>query len=91
MPGDRLNQDDIAARLNVSRQPVNSAISILKANGFVRDTGKRGSVVTELEPAQLHDVYEFRTAIEPDPFGLGKHPSRCFEIGKDRDDARRVA
>lgn len=33
-PGERLNQDDIASRLKASRQPVNSAISILKANGF---------------------------------------------------------
>ncbi|MFC6636615.1 GntR family transcriptional regulator [Sulfitobacter sediminilitoris] len=41
-PGQRLNQDEIAARLQVSRQPVNSAISVLKASGFVEDTGRRG-------------------------------------------------
>ena len=65
LPGERLNQDEIAAHLNVSRQPVNCAISILKANGFVCDTGRRGSVVTELGPTQLHEVYEFRLVIEP--------------------------
>lgn len=70
LPGERLNQDEIAARLNVSRQPVNSAISILKANGFVSDTGRRGSVVTELAPAKLHEVYEFRMVIEPFAVGL---------------------
>ncbi len=70
LPGERLNQDEIAARLNVSRQPVNSAISILKANGFVSDTGRRGSVVTELAPAQLHEVYEFRIVVEPFAVGL---------------------
>ena len=64
-PGERLNQDEIAARLRVSRQPVNSAISVLKANGFVEDTGRRGVVVSQISRAQFLDLYEFRTAIEP--------------------------
>ena len=65
LPGDRLNQDDIAMRLGVSRQPVNSAISILKVNGLVQDTGRRGTVVSELTPAAIQNVYEFRLALEP--------------------------
>ena len=64
-PGERLTQDDIAARLNVSRQPVNSAISILKANNFVEDTGRRGVVVSALKPDQFASIYEFRGAVEP--------------------------
>lgn len=63
--GQRLNQDEIAARLNVSRQPVNSAISVLKANGFVQDTGKRGVVVSAIDARHFQSIYEFRTAIEP--------------------------
>ena len=49
VPGERLNQDEIAAKLNVSRQPVNSAISILRANGIVEDTGRRSVVVTSFD------------------------------------------
>ena len=64
-PGERLNQDEIATRLNVSRQPVNSAISILKANNFVRDTGRRGVVVTEVDMEQYNSIYEFRSVVEP--------------------------
>ena len=64
-PGQRLNQDEIAARLNVSRQPVNSAISILKANCFVSDTGRRGVIVTEIDPGQSRSIYEFREVVEP--------------------------
>jgi DNA-binding GntR family transcriptional regulator len=64
-PGERLNQDNIAARLKVSRQPVNSAISILKANGFVEDTGKRGVVVAQFSTDQFNSIYEFRSAVEP--------------------------
>lgn len=64
-PGQRLNQDDIAARLNVSRQPVNSAISVLKANGFVEDTGRRGVVVSQISVEHFRSIYEFRSALEP--------------------------
>ncbi|MDJ0639718.1 MAG: GntR family transcriptional regulator [Paracoccaceae bacterium] len=64
-PGERLNQDEIAARLNVSRQPVNSAISILKANNFVRDSGRRGVVVADVDVYQFHSIYEFRSVVEP--------------------------
>lgn len=64
-PGERLNQDEIAGRINVSRQPVNSAISILKANGFVRDNGRRGVVVSEIELDQYNSIYEFRSVVEP--------------------------
>lgn len=64
-PGARLNQDEIAARLRVSRQPVNSAISVLKANGFVEDTGRRGVVVSRISPDQFLSIYELRSALEP--------------------------
>ena len=64
-PGERLNQDEIAARLKVSRQPVNSAISILKASGFVRDNGRRGGVVAEIDREQYISIYEFRGVVEP--------------------------
>lgn len=64
-PGERLNQDEIAAKLNVSRQPVNSAISILKANGLVEDTGKRSVVVSRFDPDLFRSIYEYRKVIEP--------------------------
>ena len=64
-PGERLNHDDIAARLNVSRQPVNSAISILKANGLVEDTGRRSVIVTPFDRHLFRAIHDFRIVIEP--------------------------
>lgn len=64
-PGERLNQDEIAARLNVSRQPVNSAIAILKADRLVEDNGRRGVVVSAPDPGQFRSIYEFRLTVEP--------------------------
>lgn len=74
VPGERLNQDEIAAKLNVSRQPVNSAISILKANGLVEDTGRRSVVVTRFDQDLFRSIYDYRTIIEPFAVTLaGKH------------------
>ena len=63
--GERLNQDEIATRLNVSRQPVNSALSVLKSHGFVTDNGRRGVTVAPIDAEQFQYIYEYRTAIEP--------------------------
>ena len=64
-PGDRLNQDELASKLNVSRQPINSAIAMLKAQRFVQDTGKRGVVVAPIDQNLFDSIYEFRTVVEP--------------------------
>ena len=63
-PGERLNQDDLAARLGISRQPVGQALSVLKAQGFVRDTGRRGMIVAPLERDYFHAIYELREALD---------------------------
>ncbi|HEY1541885.1 MAG TPA: GntR family transcriptional regulator [Xanthobacteraceae bacterium] len=64
-PGERLTQDSVAKRLNVSRQPVNNALLVLKAQGFVRDAGRRGLAVAPLDPKLFESIYQFRSAIEP--------------------------
>ncbi|WP_417524072.1 GntR family transcriptional regulator [Marinovum sp.] len=64
-PGDRLNQDDIAARLQVSRQPVNSAIAILKAERLLEDTGRRSVIVAPLDPELMRAITEYRLLVEP--------------------------
>ena len=64
-PDERLTQDDVARRLKVSRQPIHNALLLLKAQGFVRETGRRGLAVAPLDQKLFHSIYEFRSAIEP--------------------------
>lgn len=64
-PGERLTQEDIAARLNVSRQPVTHALAVLKAQGFLAQSGRRGLTVTAIEPEFFEAIYQFRSAVEP--------------------------
>jgi DNA-binding GntR family transcriptional regulator len=63
-PGERITQDQLAATLNVSRQPVLQALLLLRKQGFVRETGRRGVVVAELEPAFIAQLYEVRAALD---------------------------
>ena len=49
-PGQRLTQDQLAARSMCSRQPMLQALVLLRKQGFVRDTGRRGVVVSPLDP-----------------------------------------
>ncbi|TEA80174.1 GntR family transcriptional regulator [Allopusillimonas ginsengisoli] len=63
-PGERLAQEDIAQRMAVSRQPVLQALRLLKKDGFVQDAPGRGVLVTPLDPAWVHQVYEVRGALD---------------------------
>lgn len=63
-PGERLTQEQLAERLNVSRQPVLQALRLLKKDGLVVDTGKRGVMVTPIDAASINQVYQLRAALD---------------------------
>ncbi|WP_040302181.1 GntR family transcriptional regulator [Afipia clevelandensis] len=63
-PGERLTQESIAARLNVSRQPVTHALAVLKAQGFLAQ-GRQGLTVTAVDPGFFAAIYQIRSAVEP--------------------------
>ncbi|MCA3130528.1 MAG: GntR family transcriptional regulator [Rhodocyclaceae bacterium] len=60
----RLIQEDIAAALGVSRQPVQQALLLLSRHGVLRDAPGRGLMVAPLDPAQVRDLYEIRGAMD---------------------------
>jgi DNA-binding GntR family transcriptional regulator len=68
-PGARLMQEELAAALAVSRQPVLQALRLLKKDGFVSDAGRRGLRVAPLEAQAIAQVYEVRAVLD----GLAAH------------------
>jgi len=64
-PGERVTHEAIAQRLGVSRQPVGQALTLLKSQGFLKETGRRGLVVAHLDATFFKAIYELRSAIEP--------------------------
>ena len=64
-PDERLTQANVAGRLKVSRQPIHNALLVLKAQGCVRESGRRGLAAAPIDQKLFHSIYEFRSAIEP--------------------------
>lgn len=63
-PGARLTQEEIAAQLAVSRQPVLQALRLLKKDGFVHDAPGRGVLVAPLDAAFTRHLYQVRGALD---------------------------
>jgi len=63
-PGDRLDENTIAAQLEVSRTPVRSAIRQLTAESLVDLHPHRGALVRELTSDELEEIYLVRRILE---------------------------
>jgi DNA-binding GntR family transcriptional regulator len=63
-PGEHLVQEQLAAQLGVSRQPVQQALALLKSEGLVLELGKRGLFVSPLEPDSVKHRYEIRASLD---------------------------
>lgn len=63
-PGERLDQQDLADRLDVTRIPIRQALVRLEADGLVQSRPHQGAVVTGLSLADAEDVYASRMALE---------------------------
>lgn len=63
-PGERVRQEDEAARLGVSIAPVREALRVLEQEGQVAYRPRRGYVVTELALEDLREIYELRQVLE---------------------------
>jgi DNA-binding GntR family transcriptional regulator len=63
-PGDRLDQDEIAQRLGVSRIPLRSAIRTLSAEGLIELNPHYGATVTKLSPSAVQDIFQIRAMVE---------------------------
>lgn len=63
-PGDKVNQEEIATRLGISRMPVREALRRLEERGFVTIEPHRGAFVTEISTEHVREVYEVRRVLE---------------------------
>src|SRR6218665_3988653 len=63
-PGDKLNEADLAAELNVSRGPVREAFRALEQSGLVRTEKNRGVFVRQVSLEEADEIYEVRAGLD---------------------------
>lgn len=87
--GERLTQESVAEKLNVSRQPVGQALILLKSQGFVREAGRRGLMVAPLEPQFVTAIYQIRAALDQLAAALAAANADAAAIERGREILRR--
>src|SRR4029077_15741484 len=92
-PGERIRQEDVAARSGASRIPVREALRMLAAEGLVTLVANSGAWVTKLTLSECVETYLIRERLEPlllrtsmpalDPAGVGRlgHLADQMEAG----------
>lgn len=64
-PGDRIRQEDIAARFGASRLPVREALRMLEAEGLTEHEPHKGARVPRLSTHEVDVIYQMRERLEP--------------------------
>ena len=63
-PGQRIRQEELGRALGVSRQPISHALQLLKQQKLVEKNGRRGLIVSEIDPNRVRDLYQVRSALD---------------------------
>lgn len=77
-PGERVTQESLAERLDVSRLPVSQAMQRLRDDGFLSSVGRRGLMVSILDEDFVAQLYEFRCGIDLISAGLAARRADAF-------------
>ncbi len=64
-PGERIRQEDVAARFGASRLPVREALRMLEAEGLTEHEANKGARVPRLSMHEVDVIYQMRERLEP--------------------------
>jgi DNA-binding GntR family transcriptional regulator len=102
-PGDKLQQEELAALLGVSAMPVREGLRRLQAEGLVEFVPRRGAFVATLSPEEFDELFQIREELEalglrwaverinPQEVGTLRELLRQIEAAENRHDVNRRA
>lgn len=64
LPGERLDEVQLATRFSVSRTPIREALHQLAMAGMVEIRPRRGAIVAMLTPQRLYEMFEVMSELE---------------------------
>jgi DNA-binding GntR family transcriptional regulator len=80
LPGARLREAELAARLGISRTPVREAIRRLEADGLVEHQPRQGASLRRLGHAEVTELYEMRVVLEGTAARLAARAASALEL-----------
>ncbi|MDD3415606.1 MAG: GntR family transcriptional regulator [Lachnospiraceae bacterium] len=63
-PGERIREDEIAAKMGTSRTPVREAVNQLSQNGFIKYVKRKGLYCVQFDHEELESLLELREMLE---------------------------
>ncbi|MFN3292678.1 MAG: GntR family transcriptional regulator [Gemmobacter sp.] len=82
LPGARLRETDLAARLGASRTPVREAIRQLEADGLVTHLPRQGATLRRMDPPEVIELYEMRSVLEGTAARLAARAVTAVELAE---------
>jgi len=82
LPGARLRETDLAARLGISRTPVREAIRLLETDGLVIHLPRQGATLRRLDPPEVIELYEMRAVLEGTAARLAARAVTAVELAE---------
>ena len=83
-PGMQLTEAKLTADLNMSRNPVRTAIKMLQSEGLIVSDYYKSMTVKEITDKDIRDIYQLRELLEGNAFRLifttGRHEEYSFRI-----------
>ncbi|MDX1707735.1 MAG: GntR family transcriptional regulator [Desulfobacterales bacterium] len=81
-PGQRLKEEEISARLDISRPPVREALKFLEAEGLVMRKPRRGVFVSEMTAKDVWEAYTLKATLYEMATGLALDNMSQPQIGE---------
>lgn len=63
-PGERINQAQLAEKLEISRGPIREALMLLQNEGLIKHETNKGTFVTTLSRQDQYEIYTLRALLE---------------------------